>query len=350
MSRPLRIAAAQIGAIDPTTPRPAVISRLLALLDSAASQSIRLVIFPEIALTTFFPRYLLSPAELDAYFETSDPLISPNTAPIFRSAHEKGIDIVLGYAERDDQGRGWNTCVYYSASQDKVLSKYRKVHLPGTVEPFADPDAINQLEKRYFTPGDLGFRAFRAPGLVEGAVKKGDLQKALVEGRELQTEGKGDAILGMLICNDRRWPEAWRVLTLQGAELIVFGYNTGANMGHLWGSKPMPKEEAEREALFHSRLVQQANSYQNACWSVSAARCGMDDGKYELIAGSAIVSPEGHVVAEAKTKGDELVVAEIDLADCRQGKEKTFDYKRHRRIEHYGLIASQTGVVEPELL
>jgi predicted amidohydrolase len=112
----------------------------------------------------------------------------------------------------------------------------------------------------------------------------------------------------------------------------------------------MTPEQAQTEALFHSRLVQQSNSYMNACFSISAARCGLDDGKYDLIGGSSIVDPEGHVVAEAKTTEDELVVAEIDLSECRQGKEKTFDFARHRRIETYGLIDKQTGVVEPELL
>lgn len=61
-------------------------------------------------------------------------------------------------------------------------------------------------------------------------------------------------------------------------------------------------------------------SYMNACFSISSARCGLDDGKYDLIGGSAIVNPEGHVVAQAKTKEDELIVAVIDLEDCRQGK------------------------------
>lgn len=88
----------------------------------------------------------------------------------------------------------------------------------------------------------------------------------------------------------------------------------------------------------------------NACFSISSARCGMDDGRYSLIAGSAICSPEGHIIAEAQTEGDELVVAEIDLAECRQGKEKTFDFARHRRVETYGLIGKQTGVEEVELL
>lgn len=121
-------------------------------------------------------------------------------------------------------------------------------------------------------------------------------------------------------------------------------------MSHLWGGTTMSPEEQEKEALFHSRLVQQANSYMHACFSISSARCGVDDGKYDLIGGSSIVSPEGHVVAEARTKDDELIVAEIDLAECRKGKERTFDYARHRRVEAYGLITEQTGVVEPELL
>lgn len=354
MSRTIKVAAAQVGAVHRDADREETLDRLLALLQEAASQKVKLVVFPECTLTTFFPRHLFtSDAELNNYFESSDSLTTaPSTAPLFSLAKTSGIDIVLGYAERTpEEGKGYNTSIYYSASADRIISKYRKVHLPGTVEPFEDPAAINQLEKRYFVPGDLGFKAFRAPGLVPDALKKADAppeQQGVIA--EKESQGKGDPILGMLICNDRRWPEAWRMYSLQGAELVVFGYNTGANMSHLWGSKPMSPEEAEKEALFHSRLVQRANSYMNACFSISAARCGSDDGKYDLIAGSSICNPEGHVVAEAKTKGDELVVADIDLRDCRQGKEKTFDYSRHRRIETYGLIDKQTGVIEPELL
>ena len=81
--------------------------------------------------------------------------------------------------------------------------------MPGRVEPFEDPEATNQLEKRYFKPGDLGFKAFRAPGLVQEALKLSESK-----GDE-KTDGKGDPIMGMMICNDRRWPEAWRVYTLQ---------------------------------------------------------------------------------------------------------------------------------------
>lgn len=346
MLRKITVAAAQIGAINRDAPKSETVPRLLALLREAGQKNVKLVVFPEVALTTFFPRHLFtSQEELDKFFEHGEDITqSPDVKPLFDEARSLNIDIVLGYAERTANGTGYNTCVYYSASEGRVLSKYRKVHLPGTKEPFEDPKAINQLEKRYFTPGDLGFKAFRAPGLLPDAAKK-----AIAKDGE-STVGKGDPILGMMICNDRRWPEAWRMYSLQGAEILMFGYNTGANMSHLWGSKPMTPEQAKAEALFHSRLVQQANSYMNACFSISSARCGLDDGKYDLIAGSSIVDPEGHVVAEAKTSEDELVVAEVDLGDCRQGKEKTFDFARHRRIETYGLIDKQTGVIEPELL
>ncbi|KAK4626727.1 N-carbamoyl-D-amino acid hydrolase [Fulvia fulva] len=346
MLRKITVAAAQVGAIDLGADKKDTVERLIKLLREAAEKKVQLVVYPEATLTTFFPRHFIeSQEELDKYFEHGEDITqSPDVKPLFDEAKSCGIDIVIGYAERTPDGTGYNTSVYFSAAAGKVISKYRKVHLPGRVEPFEDPNATNQLEKRYFKPGDLGFEAFRAPGLVNDAVKKADIK----EGES--TDGKGDPIMGMLICNDRRWPEAWRVYTLQGAELLMVGYNTGGYMSHLWGGKSIPPEQAEKEALFHSRLVQQANSYMNACFSISSARCGMDDGKYHLIAGSSIVDPEGHVVAESKTSGDELVVAEVNLALCRQGKERTFDYGRHRRIETYSLITQQTGLVEPELL
>lgn len=345
MARKIKVAAAQVGAVHRGAIKKETVGRLIKLLHDAAKEKVQLVVFPEATLTTFFPRHLFkTQEELDEYFEKGEVTESPDVKPLFDEARSHGIDIVLGFGERTNDGTGYNTSVYYSASEGKVIAKYRKVHLPGTVEPFEDPKATNQLEKRYFKPGDLGFPAFRAPGLIPDAVKKSTGK----DGDD--TVGKGDPIFGMLICNDRRWPEAWRQYSLKGAELIVFGFNTGGNMAHLWGSKPMSPEKAKEEALFHSRLVQQANSYMNACFSISVARCGLDDGKYDLIAGSAICSPEGHIVAEAKTEEDELVVAEIDLSECRQGKEKTFDFARHRRIETYGLIDKQTGVIEPELL
>ncbi|KAK2016272.1 carbon-nitrogen hydrolase [Colletotrichum eremochloae] len=333
-SRVLRVAAAQMGATHYSDSRTKTMDRMLALLEGGATKGAQLVLFPETAFTTFFPRHLINdPVELDSFFEHGDIATQPQTKPLFDKAKELGVDIAVGFAEKTDDGETFNSCIYYHAKTSSILSKYRKIHLPGDFEPFADPDATNQLEKRYFKPGDLGFNAFRVPDLVES------------------TKERGEPIFGMMICNDRRWAESWRVLGLQGVEVVLCGYNTAGFAPHLWGSSAsMDPDEARKKALFHHKLVMQAHSYTNACFSISAARCGLDDGKYDLIGGSCITGPEGELIAEASTTEDEIVYAEINLDECRPGKERTFDFGRHRRVEHYGRITEQTGVVEPPRL
>ncbi|KAJ5247578.1 hypothetical protein N7468_002561 [Penicillium chermesinum] len=322
--RPVTVAACQLGPIHLADSRDDVLQRMLSLLDQSAEQGAKLAVFPELAFTTFFPRYLLEEKELDQYFDVEDPKKggieqSPSVKPLFDYARSLGIDVYVGYAERSPQQDGshidYNSCVYYSAQADRVVGKYRKVHLPGTVEPHTEPGAFQQLEKRYFRPGDLGFPAFRAPGLVEGALKKSDARRSPAE-----TAGRGDPIVGMLICNDRRWAEAWRV------------YASGHKLD-------MSDEEAEA----------MGNSYMNACFSINVAKTGAEDG-HPLVGGTMIVHPLGHIIKEATTKEDELVVATIDLADCHRPKNTVFAFEKHRRTEHYHKILQQTGVVEPELL
>ncbi|EXJ78927.1 hypothetical protein A1O3_08427 [Capronia epimyces CBS 606.96] len=360
--RPLTVAAAQMGPVHLADSRQAVLNRMCGLLDQAAEHGVQLVVFPELAFTTFFPRYLLDPKDVGRYFEIEDPqnglgiAQSPNVKPLFDHAARLGIDVCVGYAERSLQTNkpgsdsqtshiDYNSCVYYSAQARAVVGKYRKIHLPGAVEPYTAPGAFQQLEKRYFRPGDLGFPAFRAPGLVEGALKKDS--KVTAPG---PTSDKGDPIIGMLICNDRRWAEAWRVYGLQGVEVVCCGYNTTAFATKATGEMvDMTPEDAEEEVLLHHRLSCQANSYMNACFSINVAKTGAEDGN-PLVGGTMIVHPNGHIIKEAETKEDELVVATIDLADCDRGKGKTFAFHKHRKPEHYGAIVEQVGVVEPELL
>jgi predicted amidohydrolase len=317
--RSLTVAAAQMGPNHLTTSRAEILSRMINLLATASKEGAKLVVFPELAFNNFFPRYLMEGVELQSFFEKDGPdgsiVSSPNVKPLFDKARELGIDISVGYAEHVSENKRYNAAVYYSANEDIVLAKYRKVHLPGTVEPFKESGATQQLEKRYFKPGNLGFKAFRVPRLISNASKK------TISGQP--KPGTGDAILGILICNDRRWPEAWRTYGLQGVEIILCGYNTTGYAPQLLGARQeMSPEQMEADGLFHNKLVLQANSYMNSCFSINVAKCGFEDGKYNLIAGSCIINPEGHVVAEAKTKDDEVVVAEIDLEACRQGKEK----------------------------
>ena len=98
--------------------------------------------------------------------------------------------------------------------------------------------------------------------------------------------------------------------------------------------------------MFHHRLTVQAGAYQNSTWVVAVAKSGAEDG-HPLIAGSIVVNPDGEIVAEAKTDDDELIVADCDLDATTFGKQTIFDFERHRRVEHYGRITSQTGVVLP---
>jgi predicted amidohydrolase len=196
-----------------------------------------------------------------------------------------------------------------------VLGKYRKIHLPGTVEPRVG-DRFQQLEKRYFEYGDLGFPAFRGP------------------------EAWGRPVLGMLICNDRRWPEAWRCYGLQGIELMLIGYNSAAY-------DPMGGDSEDQSLrTFHSTLAVQGNAYMNATWAISVAKAGVEDGS-GLIGGSVIVDPNGRVVAEARSLGDEIIVADVDFDACKQGKEKMFNFAAHRRPQWYRAMIDQVGAVPP---
>ena len=312
MSRILRVAGAQLGPTQRSDSREATLARLVALLEQAANRACEFVVFPELALTTFFPRWLLQQAELDTYFERAMP--NPQVQPLFDRARALGIGFYLGYAELTDEGRRFNSAVLVDGTGE-IIGKYRKVHLPGTVEP-REGARFQQLEKRYFSYGDLGFPTFRAPPSLKSAVA------------------------GMLICNDRRWPEAWRVLALRGAELVCVGYNSAA-----YDPNGGDTEDPLRRH-FHSQLVAQANAYMNATWVVAVAKAGDEDGS-GLIGGSCIVDPNGIVVAEAHTLADELIVAACNLDACLQGKQKMFDFAAHRRPEWYGPITGQVGVIAP---
>jgi predicted amidohydrolase len=305
----LRLAAAQMGPTQRADSREATLARMLALLEQAAAERVQLLVYPELAFTTFFPRWLLTAAELDSFVEPAMP--NPLVQQLFDRARALGIGFYVGYAERDGD-RLFNSAITVGP-QGAMLGKYRKVHLPGTVEP-RPGERHQQLEKRYFAYGDLGFPAFRGPAAW------------------------GSPIMGMLICNDRRWPEAWRVYALQGVELMLLGYNSAAH-----DPNGGDAESPERR-VFHSTLAAQANAYMNATWAVATAKAGVEDGA-GLIGGSCIVSPDGIVVAQATTLGDELVVADCDLDACRQGKTKMFDFAAHRRPEQYRRIVEQTGAV-----
>jgi len=306
--RQLRVAAAQLGPVAKDEPREAVVARLIALLEQAARDGAELVVFTELALTTFFPRYYVEDdAAVLKWFERAMP--NAATRPLFERAHQLGVGFSLGYAELTPEGRRFNTSILVDR-EGGIVGKYRKVHLPGHAA-YDPARTFQHLEKRYFEPGDLGFPVWRTMG---GA-------------------------LGMMICNDRRWPESWRVLGLQGVELVLLGYNTPSVNSQRPGEGPQHR-------LFHHKLSVQAGAYQNATWAVAVAKAGVEDG-HHLIGGSIIVDPNGEIVAKTASEADEVVLAAVDLDACRFGKTTVFDFARHRRVEHYGRITAQTGAEPP---
>jgi len=301
MSRRFDAAAAQLGPIERGEPRAAVMARLLALLETARRRDVRFVVFPELALTTFFPRWWIADeAELDGYYERTMP--NDDVAPLFAAARAAGIGFHLGYAELTEGPTGkirHNTAVLVDG-EGRIALKYRKIHLPGHREhepalPF------QHLEKRYFVRGDLGFPVADYMG--------------------------GTA--GILICNDRRWPEAFRSLGLQGAELVAVGYNTPQHYPRA--------PEHDRLQDFHNHLSMQAGAYQNGTYVIGAAKAGFEGG-CELIGGSCVIAPTGEILAVAATRGDELVAAEVDLDRCREIKANIFNFALHRQPDAYGLL------------
>ncbi|MGH1357880.1 MAG: N-carbamoyl-D-amino-acid hydrolase [Burkholderiaceae bacterium] len=310
MSRIITVGAAQLGPISRHDTRAEVVARMIVMMRDAARHGCDLIVYPELALTTFFPRwYFDNQADIDQYFEQEMP--GPETQLLFDTARELGIGFYLGYAEKTSEGgevHRFNTSILVG-KDGHGIGKYRKIHLPGHADhqPWR---RFQHLEKAYFETGNLGFPVFRA---FEG-------------------------LFGMCICNDRRWPETYRMMGLQGVEMVLLGYNTPVH------NPPAP--EHDNLSNFHNMLVMQSGAYQNGTWVVGVAKAGEEEG-VEQIGNSVIIAPSGEVVAQCTTLGDELAIARCDLDLTRSFKSTVFDFAKHREPEQYGLIVSRKGSVLP---
>jgi N-carbamoyl-D-amino-acid hydrolase len=301
MARYLNIAGAQLGGIARNETREHVVSRMIDLLRESKSRGAEVVVFPELALTTFFPRWWMeNKADVDAFFEREMP--NAATRPLFETAKSLGVGMYFGYAElAEDKGvvKHFNTSILVDRA-GAIIAKYRKVHLPGHAD-HRPHMPYQHLEKLYFDVGDLGFGSWDFAG------------------------GK----FGMAICNDRRWPETYRVMALQGAEVVVLGYNTPTHI---------PWEPVyDHLSAFHNHLCMQAGAYQNSMYVVGVAKAGAEEGS-NLLAGSCIVAPSGEIIAMASTAGDEAFVAKCDLDICLHNRKAMFNFAQHRQVQHYKLI------------
>ena len=305
MTRLITVGAAQLGPIQKEDSRESAVRRMIDLLRQASSKKCDLVVFPELALTTFFPRWFVDDIKTaDHWYETEMPSLI--TKPLFDTAKELRIGFSLGYAELTATGERFNTQVLVERD-GTVVAKYRKVHIPGHEEH--EPDRpFQHAERYYFTPSDEGFGVWKAFGCR----------------------------MGMMICNDRRWPETYRVMGLKGVEMILCGYNTPMHY------VPDPSQDVLQG--FHNALVMQSGAYQNGTFVVGVAKGGVEEG-VEGLADSSIIAPSGEILAKTETNGDELVTATCDLDWCYQYKDTLFNFDRYRRPEVYGPITQQRGTI-----
>jgi predicted amidohydrolase len=302
MTRFLNVAAGQLGPIARDEPRSSVVRRLIALLHEAKSRGCELVVFPEMALTTFFPRwYIADWSEVDRFFERAMP--SAETQPMFDAAAELSVGFYLGYceiAQEDGKLHRYNSAVLVERD-GSIIGKYRKIHVPGST--VNDPSlSFQHLEKLYFEDGNLGFGVWEAFG----------------------------AKVGMAICNDRRWPETYRVMALQGADLVVLGFNSPAQL-------PDWPDQNEHRA-FHHLVCMQAAAYQNGIWVIATAKAGREEG-VDMLAHSCVIAPSGDVVALSHSFGDEIVSYKCDLALSPYYK-SFYDFARNRRPESYAILTA----------
>jgi predicted amidohydrolase len=309
MNRYLTLAACQTGPIQRSASRAETVSRLVHLLEHAAAAGAELAVFPEMALTTFFPRWALEDqCEIDEFYEAQMP--GPGTQPLFDAARRLKVGFALGFAElAEDRGRQRRFNSMVLVGDDGVpIGRYRKMHIPGSED--AQAGFTTHLERRYFEPGNLGFPVLNYRG----------------------------ARIGLSLCNDRRWPETYRMLCLGGAQIALIGYNT-----------PVVLDEAPTLAhlrMFHNHLPMQAGAYQNTLWIAAAAKAGLEDGQ-SLIGGSCIIAPTGEIAALARSVEDEVVVHRADLDLIRVCQRVNFDFARYRRPEEYGLITQCAGPPVP---
>ena len=303
MTRIVTVAGAQLGPVQLADERADVVERMIVLLQEAASQGSDLVVFPELALTTFFPRWFVDDiTTVDHFYERTMP--NEVTQPLFDEAKHLEIGFSLGYALLETSPDGtthrWNVQTLVERDGRSVAT-FKKVHIPGHAGN--EPDRpFQHAERYYFEPSPDGFGVWDAFG-----------------GR-----------VGMMICNDRRWPETYRLMGLQGVELILCGYNTPLHYA------PDPTQDPLQG--FHNQLVMSAGAYQNGTFVVGVAKGGVEEG-VDSLAESSIFAPSGELLAKAASNGDELIVAECDLDWCKQYTGTLFDFATYRRPELYGAIA-----------
>ena len=264
------------------------LARAVSFVEQAAQLGAQVICLPELFRSQYFCQ-----REDAALFDLAEPVSGPSTEAIGRVAREKNVTVVAPIFERRAAGLYHNSAAIID-TMGKVSGLYRKMHIP---------DDPAYYEKFYFTPGDLGFRAFDT------------------------SVGK----IGTLICWDQWYPEGARLTALRGASVLF--YPTAI----VW--HPHEKEihgAAQREAW---QTIQRSHSIANGVYVAAVNRVGhekpVDAGAGIEFWGSSFLSdPFGIVIAEASTNREELLIGEVDPARIEEVR-RNWPFLRDRRIDAY---------------
>jgi N-carbamoylputrescine amidase len=259
------------------------LERALAAVEAAADQGAQVVCLPEL----FRSRYPCQ-QEDPARFELAEPIPGPCTEALAKVAAARELVLVASLFERRAAGVYHNTTVVLDADGREV-GRYRKMHIP---------DDPLYYEKFYFTPGDLGIRAF-------------DTRRARV---------------GTLVCWDQWFPEAARLAALDGAELLFYPTAIGWQFD----------EGAEADAAQHDawETVQRGHAIANGMFIVAVNRVGLEE-RIRFWGGSFVADPFGRVLARASSTEEETLVVPCDLTLIERVR-RDWPFLRDRRIDAYG--------------
>jgi len=268
------------------------IGRLCDGVRDLAKRGAQLIVLQELHNTLYFCQ-----VEDVNHFDLAESIPGPSTTVYGQLAKELGIVLVTSLFERRAAGLYHNTAVVFE-KDGTIAGKYRKMHIP---------DDPAYYEKFYFTPGDLGFKP------IETSVGK----------------------LGVLVCWDQWYPEAARLMALQGAELLV--YPTAIGYEH-----SDTREEQERQRMAW-QTVMRGHAVANGLPVVAVNRVGHEPDPSGQTQGiqfwgtSFVCGPQGDIYYEACTDDEESVIVNIDMERAEQVR-RWWPFLRDRRIDTYGAI------------
>ncbi|HPC97092.1 MAG TPA: carbon-nitrogen hydrolase [Sedimentisphaerales bacterium] len=270
------------------------LARAAGLVERAARDGAKVICLPELFRSQYFCQ-----REDVALFDLAEPVPGPSTEVLGKIARSRQVTVIASLFERRAAGLYHNSVVVIGV-QGQIAGLYRKMHIP---------DDPGYYEKFYFTPGDLGFKAFDTP-----------------VGR-----------IGTLICWDQWYPEAARLTALQGAEILFYPTAIG------WHPHEKATFGASQQDAW--RTIQRAHAIANGVYVAAVNRIGLeksgaDAAGIEFWGGTFLCDPFGVVVAEAGPAAEEVLIAEVDRTRIEDVR-RNWPFLRDRRIDAYGRITER---------